>query len=100
VIASKGADFHFAPTRTSTRNLINEGVNENKILVVGNTGIDALKYFSSGSSLNIKNENADVLITLHRRENTTNNYLVLIEILTGLAKENPNLKFLWVVHLI
>ncbi len=98
VIASKVAYFHFAPTLTSKRNLINEGVNENKILVVGNTGIDALKYFSSGSSLNIKNENADVLITLHRRENTTNNYLVLIEILTGLARANPHLKFLWVVH--
>ncbi|WP_421919707.1 non-hydrolyzing UDP-N-acetylglucosamine 2-epimerase [Marinifilum sp.] len=36
------ANYHFAPTETSKKNLIREGVSENKIFVTGNTVIDAL----------------------------------------------------------
>ena len=36
-------DLHFSPTLTNRKNLINEGVNANKIYVTGNTVIDALK---------------------------------------------------------
>lgn len=37
------ADYHFAPTETAKRHLINEGKRENAIYVTGNTAIDALK---------------------------------------------------------
>lgn len=36
------AAFHFAPTETSKKNLLKEGVSENRIFVTGNTVIDAL----------------------------------------------------------
>jgi len=36
------AKFHFSPTISSKRNLINEGINKNNIVVTGNTVIDAL----------------------------------------------------------
>lgn len=36
------ATYHFAPTETSKQNLLNEGVSEEKIVVTGNTVIDAL----------------------------------------------------------
>lgn len=37
------ADYHFAPTATSKANLLRENVPEAKIVVTGNTVIDALK---------------------------------------------------------
>lgn len=36
------ATYHFAPTETSKKNLLKEGVSENRIFVTGNTVIDAL----------------------------------------------------------
>src|SRR5690606_17909200 len=41
-LAGALATIHFAPTETSKRNLLNEGVDENSIQVTGNTVIDAL----------------------------------------------------------
>jgi UDP-N-acetylglucosamine 2-epimerase (non-hydrolysing) len=43
-ITSLIADLHFAPTPQTRRNLIREGVPENRILVTGNTIIDALRW--------------------------------------------------------
>lgn len=36
------ATYHFAPTKTSKKNLLKEGVSENRIYVTGNSVIDAL----------------------------------------------------------
>ena len=41
---SKLANFHFAPTDLSKKNLLNEGVNEKNIYITGNTVIDALFF--------------------------------------------------------
>ena len=41
-ITTSIATFHFPPTDQARQNLLNEGVNENNILVTGNTVIDAL----------------------------------------------------------
>lgn len=43
-VTSLIADLHFAPTEQSRRNLLDEGVPENRILVTGNTIIDALRW--------------------------------------------------------
>jgi len=43
-ITSLIADLHFAPTQQARRNLLKEGVRENRILVTGNTIIDALRW--------------------------------------------------------
>ena len=41
-ITSRIATYHFAPTKLSKENLLNEGVEENRIIVTGNTVIDAI----------------------------------------------------------
>ncbi len=41
-ITGRIATFHFAPTDLNRQNLLNENVDENKIVVTGNTVIDAL----------------------------------------------------------
>ena len=43
-ITSRIASCHFAPTPLSKQNLLNEGVSEERIVVTGNTVIDALHW--------------------------------------------------------
>ena len=42
-LTSQVADFHFAPTERSGKNLLREGVQPEKIFVTGNTVVDALQ---------------------------------------------------------
>lgn len=77
-LAGALADLHFAPTETAKKNLLREGVAEEKIFVTGNTVIDALldtvrsEYTFSDPELHrILQEDARrmILVTTHRREN-------------------------------
>ena len=106
-ISSIVADYHFAPTRVSERNLLNEWISQGKIFVVGNTVIDTLNYFINSSKLEnhqfVENKLSElnndhcVLITCHRREN---HLLIneLIEAIESLAISEPNTSFIWPVH--
>lgn len=70
------ADLHFAPTALSRQNLLDEGVDTDKVFITGNTVIDALL---SIASRNYRFEDDRVteaaqtgrmiLMTAHRREN-------------------------------
>lgn len=78
VITGRLADFHYPPTEQARRNLLQEGISPDTMLVTGNTGIDALflglKKIEhevpagiTAQQLNtIKNY---MLVTMHRREN-------------------------------
>jgi len=67
------ADLHFCPTVRNRSNLLAEGVDPEKILVVGNTVIDALLWAVSRVRLSSarlpKTRTRRILLTLHRREN-------------------------------
>ena len=41
------ADLHFAPTPRARKNLLREGIGDERIIVTGNTGIDALLWVSA-----------------------------------------------------
>ncbi len=67
------SDLCFAPTETSKKNLLYQGINEDKIVVTGNTVIDAM---STTVEDNYQHEVLDwvggdkmLLVTVHRREN-------------------------------
>lgn len=70
-------EYHFAPTEMSRANLLNEGYPDEKIYVVGNSAIDALKlvikedYVFENKVLNkVDFSNKKVIfMTAHRREN-------------------------------
>jgi UDP-N-acetylglucosamine 2-epimerase (non-hydrolysing) len=85
-VASVVADLHFAPTEWARLNLLKENVNQNRIVVTGNTVIDALQFVAdqpaNRETLSLfeqigvsgRNEPAGegprlVLVTAHRREN-------------------------------
>ncbi len=83
------SDYHLAPTENSKKNLLNEGIKEEKIYVTGNTIVDALyqnlKLTDSDQVLkNLELKTKDYfLVTVHREENT-NNVTRLRSILKGL----------------
>ena len=65
--------LHFPPTEGALHNLQREGIPDNRILVTGNTGIDALlwtqaKLLKSGVPTAASNRRR-ILVTAHRREN-------------------------------
>ena len=108
-ITARICDYHFAPTQNSKNNLIKENINENSIIVTGNTVIDALLQ-----SLNKINSNPTkivkslskrlqdkevVLVTGHRRENFGKGFDKICNALKKIALENPNRLIIYPVHL-
>lgn len=105
------ADLHFAPTDLSRCNLLNEGISDNKIVVTGNTVVDALllsvNILSSGYSCKeirmldeILNPAQNViLVTGHRRENFGKGFIDICEALKELAERSPDVQIIYPVHL-
>jgi len=75
-VAGVIAERHFAPTPRSRDNLLREDVPPERILVTGNTGIDALQWITaqpeSAEVRELLRESPEarvILVTAHRREN-------------------------------
>lgn len=113
---SSVAKFHFAPTSVSGRNLELEGIRKESIFITGNTVIDSLNDVVEHLKINSKVregifENLNnllkfnwqmtqfVLITGHRRENFGESLIEICEAIQELAATNPNIHFVYPVHL-
>jgi UDP-N-acetylglucosamine 2-epimerase (non-hydrolysing) len=109
-VTGRIADIHFAPTITSKNNLLQENVAESKVLITGNTVIDALLE-STNRVKEIKNEEIDflkneidfskriILVTGHRRENHGDGFINICAALKEIALQNPNVQIIYPVHL-
>jgi UDP-N-acetylglucosamine 2-epimerase (non-hydrolysing) len=106
------ADLHFSPTETSKQNLLKESTPENKIIVTGNTVIDALLEVIEKleSNLELKaslqekfdflnNEKRLVLITGHRRESFGGGFERICEAIAQMAQKFPDVEFVYPMHL-
>jgi len=92
VLTDHCSDYLFAPTEKSKKNLLDEGISEKKVFVVGNTVVDAIYQ-----NLEIANHKRDTLnqleltaknyflVTVHRQENVDNQRR-FNDILRGLKK--------------
>ena len=101
VIASKLARWHFAPTEGSRQNLLKEGVPDKDIIVTGNTVIDALLMTAAKDltlDMPLDPVKRLVLVTSHRRENFGEPFRNICRALRTLAKNNPEVQFLYPVH--
>jgi len=115
-LTSQIATLHFAPTQRSMDNLIKEGVSADKIIITGNTVIDALFLTLEKINNNIdtqKNilndlENKKyifaenrriVLVTGHRRENFGTGFINICKALKELAVKNTDVDIVYPVHL-
>jgi len=101
VITGRLARWHFSPTESSRKNLLQEGVADEDIIVTGNTVIDALlmtadKDIHLGIDLDTKKRL--ILITSHRRENFGKPFRDICQALHTLALNNPEVQFLYPVH--
>ncbi len=109
------ANYHFAPTSTSSNNLIKENKDPENIIVTGNTVIDALflaldKIENNQSLKNsiietinkqytINKDKKLILVTGHRRENHGQGFINICEALKTIATNNPNVDIVYPVHL-
>lgn len=110
------ADFHFAPTENSKQNLLKEGIDEKKILVTGNTVIDALfminkkqssrsaqekwnNYFQKNFNIKFSNKKKHILVTGHRRENFGQGFENICYALKEIAVSFEDVDVIYPVHL-
>lgn len=118
-ITGRIATFHFAPTTLSRENLLLENIGDEKILITGNTVIDALqivvdkikndKALDEKMNLELKRLGYDVnrlldgkkmiLITGHRRENFGEGFNSMCRAIKDLAQRFPDVDFVYPMHL-
>lgn len=118
-ITGRIATFHFAPTPLSRENLLKENVENHKIVITGNTVIDALYWvidkiksnnelsrnldsilLKAGYDVNrLINGRTLVLITGHRRENFGEGFKNICRAIKALTCKYLNVDFVYPMHL-
>lgn len=112
VLVTDLANLHFAPTEAAHQNLLKEGVLPERVVVTGNTVIDALclvvkkvrkhppeipglePYLFNGAL-----HEPMVLVTGHRRENFGAGLEAICAAINDLARRFPKVHFVYPVHL-
>lgn len=119
-ITGRISTYNFAPTQFGRNNLLKENVQESKIIVTGNTVIDALYYvvdkIKSDSTLSNElqtkilgmgydmsrlsdGKRRMVLITGHRRENFGDGFRNICNVLAFLSDKYQDVDFVYPMHL-
>lgn len=97
------ANWYFAPTEISKRNLLSEGKPEGRIWVTGNTGIDALRTTVcpeySHPELDWAKGSRLILITAHRRENLGEPMHGMFRAIRRVMEECPDTKAIYPIHM-
>lgn len=106
------ANYHFAPTGTSRKNLLAEGVNEEAIVVTGNTVIDALLWVKNKLDATptlraelqsyypfLETDKKLILVTGHRRESFGGGFERICEALMHIAEAHSDSQIVYPVHL-
>ena len=117
-LVSELASLHFPPTKQAAKNLRAEGIEQSRMLITGNTGIDALKWLigrlATDQSLRERalkalnqagvdtgTSEADkpyVLVTCHRRESFGEGLQMIFTAIAKLAEAFPGYNFVYPVH--
>lgn len=105
-------DIHFAPTDRAAENLRREGVSDTKIVVTGNTVIDALFLVTEKieKTPELSRQLAEqlsfldaskrlVLVTGHRRESFGGGFERICQSLRRIAEGHPDVQIVYPVHL-
>lgn len=118
-ITSRIATYNFAPTLLSKEHLLKENVSDDKIIVTGNTVIDALYWvvdkIKNDAVLNdglkgiltkagydtdrLKDGKKLVLITGHRRENFGDGFVNMCTAIRDLKNKYPDVDFVYPMHM-
>lgn len=106
VLTDHVSDLCFAPTSKSQENLLLENIPAERILITGNTGIDALRAVAQRpwapppeSPLVALPANAPLLlVTAHRRENFGAPFASICRALREIAARAPHMTLVYPVH--
>ncbi len=118
-ITGRITTYNFSPTPLSRENLLKENVAEEKIIVTGNTVIDALYWVVNNikEDATLQSSLADVLkrsgydvarldggkklvlITGHRRENFGDGFISMCRAIQTLTRRYPDVDFVYPMHL-
>jgi len=111
-VTGRITNYHFVPTQQARKNLLAEGVADEKITVVGNTVIDALLSIVDKARATAYTKELMkqlpflaevsyrmVLVTGHRRENFGGGFEEICQALVELAKVHTDVHFVYAVHL-
>ncbi len=105
------ADYHYAPTARGRANLLAEGVDPGRILVTGNTGIDALLLARGWAraragadgllapDLSAPRDRRLILVTAHRRESFGAPFEAICDAVRRITDRNPEVEVVYPVHL-
>ena len=120
-ITGRIATYHFSPTPLSRENLLREGIDKSRSLVIGNTVIDVLYAvvnkmkddvplqlslekelkaagYDTGRLVTEEGRRL-VLITGHRRENFGDGFLHICRAIKMLSEKHPDVDFVYPMHL-
>jgi len=109
------ASHHFAPTEAARMNLLREGIEPGRIIVTGNTVVDAAQMVLGHlDALPLRlagvygcldailpfawRDGGFVLLTFHRREMATDRIAEILNAFARLAEMHPAVNFVWPVH--
>lgn len=94
--------YYFVPTETARKHLLDEGKEECKIYITGNTVIDALKITVDNSftddNIEWAKDSRLVLLTSHRRENIGRNMKQIFQAVSDIVREYQDVKVIYPVH--
>ncbi len=106
------AEWHFAPTETSSQNLAKENIPASQIAITGNTVIDALLWVKAKLDSNaqfaeqfsqqfafLDSSKRMILVTGHRRESFGSGFENICSALAQLAADYPDVQIVYPVHL-
>ena len=108
VLTGHIADIHFAPTERNRQNLLAENIADSKIVITGNTVIDALLQvagkpyeFEDETLKNLDFEGKKVItVTCHRRENLGEYMAHIFSAIADIAREfKDEVEVVYPVHL-
>ncbi len=96
------AKLHFAPTHYAANNLYEEGVSPDRVVVTGNTAVDALKYTLREDFVHpLITENMGkrlVFLTAHRRESHGKTMEEMLRAVRAIAERFDDVHFICPVH--
>lgn len=104
MLTDQVADLCFAPTEEARQNLIGVGIGADRIAVVGNSIVDAVRMAiphlrAPAIMSRIRPGSSLVIMTAHRRENWDTGIAIFSDALVKLSVLHPELTFIFPVHL-
>ncbi len=105
-MSSQLATLHFAPTENAKENLLKDGIDEKRIVLTGNTVIDALLWIIKKKSRKLDEivnkygmkDKKYILMTMHRRENHGERMIHTMKGIKRLLRQYDDYQLIFPVH--